>query len=138
MALLQRYYTAFRQRVPRRSQDTGRVGHVVQRVDHNDQVERTLVGYSPGVDLPKPDPRIRSKAFRRQSQRDRIDVIGSTGVRDRSACLGPLVRRARFHPDHDGPVCRPQLDPNLLALGSWVWCIRQPSIRIWTDHCAKP
>ncbi len=33
---------------------------------------------------------------------------------------GALVRRARFHPDHDGPVCRPQLDPNLHALGSWV------------------
>jgi hypothetical protein len=37
----------------------------VQRVDCQDQVEQTVVGYSPGVDLPEPDPRIRSKAFRR-------------------------------------------------------------------------
>jgi hypothetical protein len=28
------------------------------------------------------------------------------------------VRRARFNPDHDGPMCRPQLDPNLHDLGS--------------------
>jgi hypothetical protein len=33
---------------------------------------------------------------------------------------GALVRRARFNPDHDGPVCRPSLDPNLHDLGSWV------------------
>jgi hypothetical protein len=33
---------------------------------------------------------------------------------------GALVRRARFNSDHDGPVCRPQLDPNLHDLGSWV------------------
>jgi hypothetical protein len=47
----------------------------MQRVDGKYQVEWTVVGYSPGVDLAEPDTRIRSNPLRRQSERDRIWVI---------------------------------------------------------------
>jgi hypothetical protein len=36
------------------------------------------------------------------------------------------VRRARFYPDHDGPMCRPQLDPHLHDLGSRGECGPRP------------